>query len=175
VLVEVVDEHDRAVPDGQPGHRVLVTNLVARAQPLIRYAVTDIVRAAVGPCPCGSPFRLLSGVEGRSDDILRLPSAGGGRVAVHPLAIRGPMAAVPGLEQYRIRYDQRRLSVRVALRAGAEPAPARGAIAHGIGDTLAALGALPVPVDVVVVDRIERSRDAAGKLKVVEVAPQGAR
>ena len=167
-IVEVVDEHDLPVPDGQPGHRVLVTNLVARAQPLIRYAVSDIVRAAAAPCPCGRPFRLLDGVEGRSDDILRLPATGGGRVAVHPLALRGPMAAVPELRQYRIVYADRRLRVCAALRPGAAPAPAKVAIAAGLGGTLAALGALPIEVDVALVDRIDTGRDAAGKLKVVE-------
>ena len=43
-------------PPGQPGHRLLVTNLVARAQPLIRYAVTDLVTAGAEPCPCGRPY-----------------------------------------------------------------------------------------------------------------------
>ncbi|MET0832619.1 MAG: AMP-binding protein, partial [Actinomycetota bacterium] len=33
-IVEVVDEHDRPVPDGQLGHKLLVTNLVTRTQPL---------------------------------------------------------------------------------------------------------------------------------------------
>ena len=101
-IVEVVDEHDRPVPPGRPGHRLLVTNLVARTQPLIRYAVTDLVTLAAEPCPCGRPYAVLSSVDGRSDEVLRLPGARGEPVAVHPLALRSPLATVPGLVQYRI-------------------------------------------------------------------------
>jgi phenylacetate-CoA ligase len=35
-IVEVVDDHDRPVPPGMPGARVLLTNLVNRVQPLLR-------------------------------------------------------------------------------------------------------------------------------------------
>src|SRR5215208_1239954 len=72
-IVEVVDERDRPVPDGQLGHKLLVTNLVTRTQPLIRYEVSDMVMMATEQCPCGRPFRLLAGVQGRNDDILHLP------------------------------------------------------------------------------------------------------
>ena len=43
VHVEVVDDDGRAVPDGTPGSRILVTNLVNRTQPLIRFELTDLV------------------------------------------------------------------------------------------------------------------------------------
>jgi phenylacetate-coenzyme A ligase PaaK-like adenylate-forming protein len=42
-IVEVVDEAGRAVPPGRPGAKVLLTNLVNRAQPLIRYELLDCV------------------------------------------------------------------------------------------------------------------------------------
>ena len=139
-----------------------LTNLVARAQPLIRYAVSDLVTTGAAPCPCGRPYPLLRAVEGRSDDILRLPAEGGGRVAVHPLALRSPLAAVPGLKQYRIVYDERRLSVSAALRAGVAPDPARAAIATALRDRLAAAGALPVEVDVAA-GRPDRRRPRRGR------------
>jgi putative adenylate-forming enzyme len=171
VIVEVVDEDDRPVPDGQPGHRVLVTNLVNRTQPLIRYAITDMVTAIPERCPCGRPFRLLAGVEGRSDDILRLPAATGGEVAVHPLALRGPLAAITDLRQYTIRYEHPQVRVSAILRPGA-PAPlVRERIATSLRDGLTARGAAPLEIDVALVDRVADARDAAGKLKVVAVAP----
>ncbi|HMG30955.1 MAG TPA: hypothetical protein VK585_12645 [Jiangellaceae bacterium] len=167
-IVEVVDEHDQPVAPGQTGHRLLLTNLVNRTQPLIRYAISDMVAVAPHPCPCGRPYRLLTAVEGRNDDILRLPGVDGGEVAIHPLALRSPMAAVAGLKQYRIVYDHPRLTVRVALRAGAAPGPTEAAITRGLLDTVASHGAAPLDVDVTVVDRIEGGRDAAGKFKVIE-------
>ena len=36
-IVELVDEHDRPVPDGVPSAKALLTNLHNRTQPLIRY------------------------------------------------------------------------------------------------------------------------------------------
>jgi phenylacetate-CoA ligase len=38
-IVEVVDENNRPVPDGSPGHKLLITNLFNYTQPLIRYEV----------------------------------------------------------------------------------------------------------------------------------------
>jgi phenylacetate-coenzyme A ligase PaaK-like adenylate-forming protein len=78
-LVEVVDAADRPVPPGVPGHKVLVTNLVNRIRPLIRYEISDSVTVAGGVDPAGWPFRRLAAVEGRSDDIIELAATGGGR------------------------------------------------------------------------------------------------
>jgi phenylacetate-CoA ligase len=167
-MVEVVDENDQPVPPGQTGHRMLVTNLVNRTQPLIRYAISDMVAVSPQPCPCGRPFRYLEAVEGRNDDILHLPAVDGGEVAVHPLALRSPMAAVAGLKQYRMLYDHHGLSVRVALRAGVAADVTEATIARGLRETLASLGATPLNVDVTVVERIDGGRDSAGKFKVIE-------
>ena len=120
---------------------------------------------------CGRPFRLLSSVEGRSDEILSLPAAGGGEVAVHPLALRSPMAAVADLKQYRILYDHPHLNVRAALRAGAAPEPAKARIATGLQEQLLALGAAPLEIDVELVNSIEGGRDSAGKFKIIDSVP----
>src|SRR5262245_21028591 len=41
-LLEVVDEDNQPVPDGEPGAKVLVTNLANYTQPSIRYEIGDI-------------------------------------------------------------------------------------------------------------------------------------
>ena len=51
--------------------KMIVTNLVNRAQPLIRYEMNDLVRLGA-KCPCGSNFRVIKQIIGRSDDILDL-------------------------------------------------------------------------------------------------------
>ena len=50
-IVEVVDEDGNPVPPGEPGSKVLLTNLVNTAQPLIRYELTDSVVLGDGPGP----------------------------------------------------------------------------------------------------------------------------
>jgi phenylacetate-CoA ligase len=69
-VVEVVDRELNPVPPGQPGWKVLVTNLANRVQPIIRYEVDDVVRMAVEPCRCGSRLPRIERIEGRSADLL---------------------------------------------------------------------------------------------------------
>ena len=167
-IVEVVDEAGRPVPAGQAGHKLLVTNLVTRTQPLIRYEVSDMVAMAPGPCPCGRPFRLLQAVEGRNDDILHLEAAAGGTVAVHPLALRSALAGIGGLAQYKVVHDHDGLHVRAALRPGADPAAAVALIRDRLAERLAAQGAAHPVVEVELRDSLQDERDTAGKFKLVE-------
>ena len=75
-----------------------------------------MVAVATERCPCGRPFRLLAGVEGRNDDILHLPAAAGGTTAVHPLALRTALAGIPGLSQYKVVHDADHRAVRVGTK-----------------------------------------------------------
>ena len=84
-LVENVDADGQPVPAGQPGARLLVTNLHNLVQPLIRLEVTDIVTLDPEPCPCGRSLVRASTIHGRSDDILSLPARDGAPIAIHPL------------------------------------------------------------------------------------------
>lgn len=68
--IEIVDEDDRPVPDGQPG-RILITSLLKFAVPLIRYEIGDEGRIIPGKCACGRTMRILEYI-GRSDDIITL-------------------------------------------------------------------------------------------------------
>ena len=52
-ILEVVDDDYRPVPPGEAGTRVLLTNLVNRVQPFIRYELGDRVVMADRPCGCG--------------------------------------------------------------------------------------------------------------------------
>ena len=70
VYIELYDEQGREVTDSeQIPTKMIVTNLVNRAQPLIRYEMNDLVRLGE-KCPCGSNFRVIKQIIGRSDDIL---------------------------------------------------------------------------------------------------------
>jgi phenylacetate-coenzyme A ligase PaaK-like adenylate-forming protein len=167
-VVEVVDEGGRPVLAGQTGHKLLVTNLVTRTQPLLRYEVSDMVAMAPEPCPCGRPFRLLRAVEGRNDDILHLAAAAGGTVPIHPLALRGALAGIPGLTQYKVVHDHDGLHVRAALRPGADPASAVALIGTRLTERLGAQGAARPVVQVELRDSLQDERDTAGKFKLVE-------
>jgi phenylacetate-CoA ligase len=72
-LVEVVDDDGRTLPPGEVGELVL-TDLTNRVFPLIRYRLGDRGALLDEPCACGVTLPLMSQPEGRSTDVLRLPS-----------------------------------------------------------------------------------------------------
>lgn len=167
VQLEVVDDEYRPVPPGEPGSRLLLTNLFNRTQPLIRYELNDLVTVSPDPCPCGRPSRLLETVEGRSDDVLELPSSTGGTIKVHPVTLRSPLAGVGALSEYRIVYGAGELRVEAVL-AGAVGRQACDEIETGLGAALAKRGVRVPPIrvqSVVAVPRHPRS----GKQKAIEV------
>ena len=166
LILEVVDEHDRPVAPGVPGYKVLVTSLVNRALPLIRYELTDTVTVAPGPDPSGRPYTRIERIDGRNDDALRLPAAGGGEAVVLPHRLRAPFIPLSDVLQYQIVEDERRLTVRVVLRPGAsDQTTAR--ITDGLRAALADAGALVPPIEIEPVAEIEREPGGA-KLKLVK-------
>ncbi|HTX52707.1 MAG TPA: hypothetical protein VMD08_04820 [Candidatus Baltobacteraceae bacterium] len=67
-------EYDYAVeiadPDPEGYGEVVFTTLTRTVMPLIRYRTRDIARILPGACPCGVPFRRLSDIRGRRDEVL---------------------------------------------------------------------------------------------------------
>ncbi|WP_437326533.1 phenylacetate--CoA ligase family protein [Sorangium sp. So ce381] len=68
VFLEVVRGGRHARP-GEPGE-VILSDLVCRSMPLIRYKNEDVVVAADKPCSCGRGLPLLASVEGRVLDMI---------------------------------------------------------------------------------------------------------
>jgi phenylacetate-coenzyme A ligase PaaK-like adenylate-forming protein len=169
VIVEVVDEENQPVPPGEAGAKVLLTNLVNRTQPLIRYELSDSVTLACGPDPGGRPYGRIASVDGRSDDILRMPGRNGREVAVHPFRLRAPFAYLPEVRQYQIVHDPAGLQVRVVLREAA-PGDAPERVRAALAGELESAGALPPPIAVTPVDAIEREPGDAAKLKLIKAA-----
>lgn len=60
------------LPDNQ-GHRVVGTNLINLATPLLRYDTDDLVTLGPGSCGCGRPGRIVERIDGRAEDFLVLP------------------------------------------------------------------------------------------------------
>ena len=72
LLVEIVDpESGRVLPDGEEGE-VVITSLLRRGMPLIRYRTGDISRILPEPCPCGSVLRRLEKIRRRRHCLLYL-------------------------------------------------------------------------------------------------------
>jgi phenylacetate-coenzyme A ligase PaaK-like adenylate-forming protein len=100
-LAEPVDDTGRPVPRGSRSEALLVTNLANHVQPVIRYQLGDSVIISNQPCHCGSPLETIS-VEGRTDEILRVPGLGGGEVVLLPMAMATVVEETAGVRRYQV-------------------------------------------------------------------------
>lgn len=61
----------------------VITDLLRRSQPIIRYELNDII-TEYNHCPCGSTMTAIEMIEGRSDDILLFVDREGQEVGIFP-------------------------------------------------------------------------------------------
>ena len=69
VLFELFDDRGLPTKDGEPSHKLLVTDLHKKSQPIIRYELNDIITISKEKCSCGSNFRVIKQIQGRADDM----------------------------------------------------------------------------------------------------------
>lgn len=160
LIIEPVDQAGNPVPAGTTGSKLLVTVLFSRTVPLIRYEMSDTVRLGGRGCPCGRSFTVMEDIEGRIEDVLQLPGRTG-TVNVHPNVFHQVLdqAAVAGWQ-----VIQEPSGLRVLL-AGLAPGQSEEGVRAAVTAALMAAGAAHMPVDIRVVDRLERT--AMGKAPFV--------
>lgn len=102
VVLEIVDERGRRVPEGQVGE-VIVTSLHNHAQPFIRYRLGDLAAwdESREPCGCGLRLPRLRGLEGRADDYLVHPDGRRIRASKITVAVKSPCFEHPGTQIFR--------------------------------------------------------------------------
>ena len=159
-VIEAVDERGRRVPDGERGARLLLTVFGRYTQPLIRYELSDMVRIVDQSCPCGRPYRILTAVEGREEDILEFAGARGQRVAVHPNRFHDALERA-AVAAWQIEQIPSGLVVRLV---GADPLTA-AAVEADIRSLLAREGIDDLRIEVQRVPKIERG--ASGKAPLI--------
>jgi phenylacetate-coenzyme A ligase PaaK-like adenylate-forming protein len=145
-IVELVDDDNRPVPQGEPSAKVLVTNLFNRTQPLIRYELTD---RFVREPDAADHGHLRVTVEGRQDELLRF-----GEHRLHPNVVRSVLLDWPAIVEYQVRQHATGLGVAVVLggtgRFDAEP------LAGRLRSALDAAGVSGAEVQVTVSEAVER-------------------
>jgi phenylacetate-CoA ligase len=166
VVTEVVDEDNRPVPPGVYGEKVLVTVLFSRTLSLIRYEMSDSVRPAAYPyCPCGRPFALIDGLQGRIEDVLRFPAASGGQqITVQPTLFHCVMDTVPA-DGWQVVQESEGLTV---LLSGVQKGYENDVLADSLRRELAAQGALVPSVEVRRVPAIPRT--GTGKAPLIKAS-----
>lgn len=152
VIVEPVDTDRSPVPRGTAGAKILVTVLFSRTLPLIRYEMSDSVKLGGRGCPCGRSFVLLEDIEGRMEDVLDLPGRAG-PVSVHPIVFHH---ALDQAAQSGWQVVQEPAGLRILLAGLAAGSTTQGVQAAVTG-ALTAAGVVRTPVQVTVVDQLERT------------------
>jgi phenylacetate-coenzyme A ligase PaaK-like adenylate-forming protein len=155
--LEAVDDDGRPVAPGERGDRLLVTNLLNTAQPLLRYELTDQAEIDVRPCDCGSPFARVR-VFGRTDDTFFLRDPSGAWQAHPPIPLEIVFLQVPGLLQYQLVHErQNELRVLFVAEDGVAGQQVAGVIDAQLSRYLGDHGLLPsVSYTIEEVEGIER-------------------
>ncbi|MCO4275989.1 phenylacetate--CoA ligase family protein [Pseudarthrobacter sp. HLT3-5] len=152
LIIEPVDQSGKAVPPGTTGARILVSVLFSRTLPLIRYEMSDSISLGGRGCPCGRSFAMLENIEGRLEDILQLP----GRqdtVNIHPIVFHHVLdqASSSGWQVIQEPYGLR------ILVAGLTPGTSAEGVRAAVAGALTAAGAAQTPLEVRVVEHVERT------------------
>ena len=155
-IYEPVDAHGRPVPPGVSGAKLLVTNVLNQALPLIRYELTDEVTFLDEPNPDPWTGRRIADVKGRLDDHFVYP----GDVDVAPLIFWTVFGTVPEIFEYQVQQTLRGVNILVRYTHQIDLEP----ISRSVKAALARLGLAEPEVSIKAVDHIERHA-ATGKLR----------
>jgi putative adenylate-forming enzyme len=113
---------------------VVVTDLHRTTQPFVRYRLGDLLELGGRDCPCGSSFRIVERIHGRSDGTFVLAAAGGGRVLLMPDYVRRSInRASQDVEEYQaIQHATDDVEIRLRLAPGSDRAAIEAAIAANL-------------------------------------------
>jgi len=110
LVIEFITDEGMAAKPGEPGN-IVVTDLMNKAMPLVRYQVEDVGVPRAEACPCGRGLPMMEGVSGRLADFLIKPD--GTKIAGISL-IENTLTRIPGLDQMQIIQDElHRLTLRI--------------------------------------------------------------
>ncbi len=98
LITEIVDEEGMPCAPGVVG-RVIVTDLLNRAMPLLRYEVGDLSSWATVPCPCGRGLPTLERIVGRQADCLQRHD---GSLVAGVSLVERTLTAIGGIAQLQL-------------------------------------------------------------------------
>jgi len=158
VAVELLDpEAGRAVPPGAAGE--VVVSLLEPPYGLLRFGTGDLAAAAPGPCPCGRTAPRLTGILGRVGDAVKIRG-----LFVHPSEVDLVTLGVPEVGRYQIVVtrpgDRDEATIRVEVRAGADPAAVGARVAAAAQERLRLRLAVEVVPPGAIADGAPRILDA---------------
>ncbi|MHA1558013.1 MAG: hypothetical protein ACTSPM_13905, partial [Candidatus Heimdallarchaeota archaeon] len=113
LLIETLDVDDKI----GKARNLLITDLYRTTQPIIRYEMNDIIELQESKCECGSCFRVIEKIHGRSDDIFHLKNKDGEISYLFPDYVRRSInQASQEIEEYQaIQKALDKIEIRLVL------------------------------------------------------------
>lgn len=115
-LVEILDDHGRPVPPGQPGE-VVMTPLDIEGMPLVRFRTGDVSFLMPEPCACGRTSPRLGPILGRKQQMMKVRGT-----TLYPQAVFAALDEISGLGEYYLEIlGNDNLSDELVIHLGARP------------------------------------------------------
>ncbi len=156
VLVDFLDNDNEEVSYGERGN-IIVTSLVNKAMPFIRYELGDIGVPLDETCVCGRTFPLMRLVEGRVDDFLVMPTG----ELVSPRKVVTSVEVTEGIEEFQI-IQEKRDYLKIFMKKNEKCTPEEE---RKMMERLQQVLTKGVKVEVEHVDKVPRTK---GKLRIVK-------
>ena len=102
VIVEFLRDDGTQAAPGEEAN-IIVTELINRGMPLIRYRVEDMGMSSARNCACGRSLPLMEKVVGRRADFLKRPD---GSLVAGVSLVERTLTAIPGIEQMQLIQNQ---------------------------------------------------------------------
>ncbi len=102
--------------------RVVITDLYRTTLPFIRYELNDLIEIDPEPCSCGSQFKRIKQIHGRSDDLFELDGENGEMKYLFPDYVRRSIiqASAKIREYQAIQTSRSEIEIRLVLKPGVD-------------------------------------------------------
>lgn len=155
-IYEPVDRNGQPVALGTTSPKLLITNVINRVLPLIRYELTDEVTFLDEPNPGPWTGRRIADVRGRLDDSFTYADG----AEVHPHVFEAVLGQLPEIVEYQVKQTLRGANVEVRATGKVDLA----IMSRDLKTSLIRLGVAAPEITVAAVEHIDRLH-GTGKLR----------
>ena len=115
IIVELLDENNNPVPDGQPGE-VTITTIGVEGMPLVRFKTGDMCIRFSEPCKCGRNSARLSSVLGRKGQMIKFKGT-----TIYPPVLFDILDNIPDVQNYIVEVFTNSLGTdQIQIRIGSD-------------------------------------------------------
>lgn len=157
LIFEPIDSQKQAIRSGIESNGILITNLINKTLPLIRYEMDDRITMLDAKCACGSQYKLVNEIKGRMDDDFVYP----GNLVVSTEIFESPLFSSPAVMEYQVFQKTDGAEIRVVTNS--KPFEIE-TIKNNIQEAYKKLGIKKPQITISLVDKLERNT-ITGKLK----------